>query len=145
MLGTPAKARKPQPESRSRPERVDCPYCGKPAELLTGDEVCSQRIDLGEKYFWVCWPCDARVGCHPGTHAPLGTLANAPLRKLRSRLHAAFDPHWLTAPKRHKARIAAYARLAADLGIEKREAHISHFNEARCEKALAVVAEWGAA
>ena len=121
-----------------------CPYCGKPAVMATGDEVYSQRLDLDEKRFWCCWPCDARVGCHPGTRNPLGTLANAPLRRLRNQVHALFDPFWKRARKqRGKERRAAYARLANDLGIPSSECHVAHFDADRCEKALIAILGWG--
>lgn len=119
-----------------------CPYCQKAAERVTGDELYSQRIDLGGKFFWVCWDCDARVGCHPGTMKPLGTLANQELRALRGSVHRVFDPHWLTAKRKRVARLEAYARLTTDLAIRKDECHIAMFDEVRCRAALVAVAQW---
>lgn len=119
--------------------------CGKASVKATGDEVYPHRLDLGEKRFWVCWDCDARVGCHPGTWNALGTLANKELRAIRQRVHAVFDPFW-TSPRKHrsKRRLATYKRLADDLGIPMAECHVSHFDIARCEAALEAIAKWDA-
>ncbi len=72
-----------------------CPYCGHSAELVTSAEVYPRAIqDYGQ--FWMCWPCNAYVGCHKNSrrHAPLGRLANAELRDWKKKAHAAFDPVW---------------------------------------------------
>lgn len=96
-----------------------CPYCGRRAAMA--------HTQWGYRY--ECRPCDARVGCHPGTNKPLGTLANAPLRRARMAAHAAFDPLWKShGVNRHEA----YSELASRLGIHTRECHIGHFDETRC-------------
>lgn len=120
-----------------------CPYCDGWSEKLTGADVYPHRPDLAEKVFYACRPCDARVGCHPGTDKPLGTLANRPLRRSRSRAHAAFDPLWRDAEHRGKARRAAYARLAEAMGIAYQDCHISQFNEAQCEHAVQIIQQGG--
>ena len=74
---------------------IKCPYCEKVPELVTGDKVYPHRKDLYSKWFWRCEPCNAYVGCHPGTKNPLGTLANQELRAWRLQAHHAFDPIWL--------------------------------------------------
>jgi hypothetical protein len=91
---------------------------------------------LAEKRFWLCHPCDAYVGCHPGTTRPLGTPANADLRVLRSRVHAALDPLWKGGRVR---RSEAYERLAVAMGIPGEECHVGMFDEARCRDALAAI------
>lgn len=58
-----------------------CPYCGKDSVLVNGHVIYPHRPDLLEKKFYWCKPCDAYVGCHPGTANPLGRLANAELRR----------------------------------------------------------------
>jgi hypothetical protein len=67
---------------------------------------------------------------------PLGDLANAPLREARMAAHAAFDPLWKTGQKR---RGSAYAWLAEQLGIDRRDTHIGMFDEATCARVVAAV------
>src|SRR5689334_11179313 len=54
--------------------RVRCDHCRQPAELHLGTAVYPERKDLAERQFWVCWACDAWVGCHSGTDKPFGPL-----------------------------------------------------------------------
>lgn len=116
-----------------------CPYCGGQARLVGGQEIYPQRLDLHALKFWQCAPCDAYVGCHKmdarvdgvvsdGT-IPLGRLANAELRKAKSRAHAAFDPLWKS---RAMTRRQAYAWLADGLGINKSSCHIGMMDVAQC-------------
>lgn len=116
--------------------------CGKPAELAYGVDLWPGRPDLATKHVWVCWACDARVGCHPGTKKALGELAGPSLRRIRHEVHRVFDQHWLPAKNRSKARIKAYARLAKALNIQPHECHVGMFDEARCEAALKILEGW---
>jgi hypothetical protein len=110
-----------------------CPYCNKQSEQVTGYEIYPHRPDLCFQTFYRCSPCNAYVGCHPQTNKPLGTLANAELRALRSQVHAAFDPIW----KKHTMkRTEAYLWLAETLKISFKECHIGMFNKDLCERAL---------
>ncbi len=67
-----------------------CPYCHVLARLTVGPY--GKRWDCPEP------GCDARVGVHRDSPRclPLGTMARAPLRVLRMRVHSAFDPLWRT-------------------------------------------------
>lgn len=123
-----------------------CPYCTGAAALVTGAEIYPHRPDLREKKFWACTPCDAYVGCHPpakvkggglndGT-VPLGRLANAELRGLKQRAHAAFDPLWRSGPM---SRTQAYAWLASALGTPPSKTHIGMFDEAQCRAVIEAV------
>ena len=112
-----------------------CPYCGEISRQATGDELYPHRRDLYAKRFWICDPCDAWVGCHPGTETPLGRLANADLRKAKQRAHAAFDPIWKTKKLR---RSEAYAWLSGALGLPREECHIGMFDEAMCARVVEV-------
>jgi hypothetical protein len=96
---------------------------------MTGVGVYPHRPDLAEKKFWVCKPCDAYVGCHPGTIKPLGRLADAQLRTLKRMAHAEFDPIWKDGLI---TRGQAYSWLAGELGMEKSSCHIGEFSEERC-------------
>lgn len=113
-----------------------CPYCSVPTALVGGDVVYPHRPDLAEKRFWLCHPCDAYVGCHPGTERPLGTPAKAVLRGMRSRVHAALDPLWRTGKMR---RNEVYARLASEMGIPSEECHVGMFDADRCVAAQAAI------
>lgn len=111
-----------------------CQYCGKFSELVTGETIYPHRPDLFAKKFFRCTPCDAYVGTHARTGLPLGTLANASLRKLRNKAHQVFDPTWQNWDKH--ARTAAYSRLARFLEIPVSECHIAMFTELQCQRVI---------
>lgn len=115
-----------------------CPYCGKAASLVGGINIYPHRPDLAEKKFYQCAPCDAYVGCHPGTTNPLGRLADAELRKAKMAAHAAFDPLW---KEGNKKRGSAYAWLCDQLGIEKKDCHIGMFDVEMCRRVVEVCRE----
>lgn len=110
-----------------------CEYCGKLSEKVTGRDVYPLRSDLRSLVFYMCKPCNAYIGCHPGTDIPLGTLANANLRKMRSAAHAKFDPIW---KDRFIKRKKAYALLATYLGIHVDDCHIGMFDADTCKKVI---------
>lgn len=124
-----------------------CPYCNGTAVLVTGADIYPHRPDLADKKIWACTPCDAYVGCHPPAKAPgggmgdgtvpLGRLANAELRSLKQRAHAAFDPLWKS---KAMSRRKAYAWLASAMEIPATKAHIGMFDEAQCRAVVAAVA-----
>lgn len=114
-----------------------CPYCQKFSEQVTGAKIYPHRPDLYGKTFYLCEPCDAYVGCHPGTTNPLGRLANAELRKAKNRAHAAFDPIWKSGQKK---RGSAYAWLAEQLGIDGKDCHIGMMDVEMC-KAVVLACE----
>lgn len=117
---------------------VICDYCGEAARLTTGREVYPHRADLHGKSFYVCTPCDARVGCHPGTTNALGRLANAELRGAKQAAHAAFDPLWQGGGMKRKD---AYYRLSKALGIPFADCHIGMMDAAMCRRVVEVVRE----
>jgi hypothetical protein len=61
----------------------ECPYCQNLAELVGGDIVYPHRPDLHQKQLWLCRPCEAWCGVHPGTTIPLGFPAKKDLRRAR--------------------------------------------------------------
>ncbi|MES2910563.1 MAG: zinc-finger-containing protein [Pseudomonadota bacterium] len=119
-----------------------CRYCLKPAVLLKfGDEGYPYQWDYGP--VWNCAPCHAYVGCHPGTENALGGLANAELREMRQKAHAAFDPLWKGKMRRDKmakgpARRAGYRWLSEQLGIPVKKTHIAYMNLGECERVIEV-------
>lgn len=121
-----------------------CNYCGRLAMLVTGTEIYPHRKDLGFLRFWQCKGCDAYVGCHKrgaplgggrvsNGAVPLGTLANAELRRARGQVHAAFDAIW---KEGGMTRTAAYSWLQHHMGLQPDDCHIAKFNVAQCERAL---------
>lgn len=112
-----------------------CPYC-------PGDVVATLE-SRGSFLRWECPTpgCDARVGIHRDSpkFTPLGTMARAARREARQRAHDAFDPLWRGPNPRFRCRSAAYAWLAAFLGIPDQRCHIGEFDEAQCERVLAAV------
>lgn len=112
-----------------------CPYCGNTARLVGGNAIYPHRPDLAAKKFYQCKPCDAHVGCHPGTEKALGRLANAELRKAKMAAHAAFDPLWKNGERKRRS---AYAWLAKELGIEEKQCHIGMFDVEMCRRVVEV-------
>ena len=117
-----------------------CAYCHQPAELITGKVLYLHRRDLWTKKFWRCTPCQAWVGCHSKTDNPLGRLANAELRAAKSKVHLVFDVLW---KDRGWKRTDAYLWLAEKMGLPPNQCHIGMFDLAQCEKAYALLLEWG--
>ena len=118
--------------------KVICPYCDQRAELVTGKEVYPDRPDLRRKKIYVCWDCDARVGCHEGTRKPLGRMANEELRHAKIRAHSAFDPIWQEGPL---SRRGAYRWLAERLAIRFDDCHIGMFSLGTCHKVVSICEE----
>ena len=121
--------------------QVFCDYCKKPAKLVDSAEIYG-GVSYG--MVWACLPCNAWVGCHQNskTHAPLGRLANAQLRKAKIAAHAAFDPIWhrlvQNGQSKSSARKDAYLWLADQLGIKPKECHIGKFDLATCREVVQV-------
>lgn len=115
---------------------VTCGYCSLPADLVTGAVIYPYRVELSDRLFYRCKPCEAHVGCHPGTTRPLGGLANKQLRLARVQAHAAFDPLW---KKGSWPRPKAYRWLADRLGIAPDACHIAHFDLNQCRRTVDVV------
>lgn len=68
--------------------KVECPYCLKLADLVTGERIYPHRADLHSLQFYLCSDCNAYVGCHKRSNgAPLGRLANAELRAAKNKAH----------------------------------------------------------
>lgn len=118
---------------------VVCPYCGAQAELVTGRRIYPHRSDLAHKHFYLCEPCHAYVGCHPGTCTPLGTPANADTRTRRALLHQHFDLLWRTGKLSRKE---AYALLRRQMGMTQTQCHIGKFTPEQCATALAFVKKY---
>lgn len=112
--------------------------CGNSAKMVTGKKIYPHRPDLYHKFFYHCEPCGSYVGCHPGTNEPLGTLANATIRKLRNQCHNKFDRLWKSGEMK---RGEAYKWLQDKMYLTKEDAHIGKFGEEQCIKLLSILKE----
>lgn len=117
---------------------VICDYCKNPALRVTGREHYPHRPDLYDKIIYSCKPCNASVGCHPGTDKPLGRLADPKLKRAKMAAHRAFDPLWKGGSMR---RGEAYRWLAEKLSLSSEECHIGMFDETMCRRVILVVKE----
>lgn len=95
-----------------------CRYCSNEAALTKYREA-DYPYQRNYGPMWVCAPCKAWVGCHPGTEKPLGGLANKELRDLKMEAHRFFDPLWKKKIEKEGcskgfARRAAYKWLKAN-------------------------------
>jgi len=112
---------------------VKCPYCGRDAELVTGDDIYTTNA-FNHLYFWMCGPCAAYVGTHAGKkHKPMGTLAKADLRVLRRKAHAVFDSTWR---ETNISRSKMCDRMSALMELPIGKCHIGMFNEEQCFKVI---------
>jgi len=112
------------------PAPTQCPYCSGEVRLVN-----NSRFYGGREYGWplaYACRCGARVGCHPKSTVPLGTLADAATMEARRQAHVAFDPYWQN--KGPGMRGKAYRALGKALGIEK--AHISWMDIDQCRRVV---------
>ena len=127
---------------------VICPYCRKPAKFMESSALIYHGRNYGPVY--ACMPCGAWVGCHPNTTRPLGRLANAELREMKMKTHAAFDPIWTARferkhaidprYKKAMARGGRYKKLAELLEIPREQCHIGMFDVDLCRRTIEICA-----
>jgi len=118
---------------------VFCSYCNSPAALKKGSEIFTTNPIVANYNYWVCSPCNARVGTHIGTEIPLGNLGNVELRHWRKESHLAFDPIWKS---KAMLRGDAYAWLAEQLSIPVDDCHIGKFSLDQCQETVKVSEEY---
>lgn len=135
-----------------------CQHCREECRDRLGADVYPDRPDLAEKVIWECVFCGARVGTHedgPLKGQPLGTAANAELRKARVTLHGLLDPIWEKAhldypdakrgPEAERikamaiikrtARKRVYEFLAEKMGLPFEQTHVAMFSLEQCRDA----------
>ncbi len=112
-----------------------CPGCNARARIAHGGELFPHRVDLRARLFWVCTPCDTRVGCHPGGTEPLGKMATERERTSRAIAHKHFDQLW---ERGEMTRYQAYGWLAAALGMSRDRCHIGRFDSETCARVIEV-------
>ena len=114
-----------------------CRYDGSPVEI-------QHHLDIYGKVYgewplmYVCIQCEARCGMHPFTPIPLGTIANAELRKVRTDCKPVFERLWKSG---RMTRDVAYAWLAKKLAIDPSACHWGLFEIDTCLRARDVSAE----
>lgn len=103
----------------------------RPARLVHADCIYPGRDFQG--LYWYCQRCSAWVGTHKNSKraVPLGSLANADLRRSRQGVHARFDPLWNSG--KVGTRQEAYALLGEYMGV--RNPHVGFFSIDDCVKA----------
>lgn len=113
-------------------KKVHCDYCGHRAEYV------DSKVVYGTSYgmIYLCRRCDAYVGVHKGTDAPLGRLANAELRHWKKVAHANFDPLWKNGDMQ---RNQAYAWLSEKMGLPKNKTHIGMFDVSQCKQVVFIM------
>ena len=126
---------------------MDCQYCSKQVETVGGDVIYPHRPDLWYKKFCLCRDCNAYVGCHGRGNLPLGTVAKAELRALRSKCHELFDPLWKTLRKAPRNRCYAWLRERVDVDeapytLRNRPIHFGSCNEEECLFIIKSLEEW---
>lgn len=113
------------------PAPETCPYCSGPAKILTHKEIYGKDFN-DWPWMYGCKRCDAYVGMHPFTNIPLGTIANAELRKARNVCKKSFERIW---QEGRKTRSEAYAWLAEQMKMTREACHFGWFNAEQCYEA----------
>lgn len=109
-----------------------CPCCGGAVVIKHHHDIYNGRSYGDWPWVYGCTDCDARVGLHPFTNLPLGTLADEPLRKARELHKAPFELIWRDG---HLSRGAAYRWLAEQLGLKRDRCHFGLFDLELCVRA----------
>lgn len=125
-------------------ENMVCPYCGSKVKLADRFVVSHRDDALGSGKIYVCerYPsCDSYVGCNLNTDIPLGTLANAELRRIRMQAHKAFDWLWKSG---RMSRKEAYQTMQKVTGLNKDKAHIGMMNVEQCRQIAEIFGEFKA-
>lgn len=138
-------------QTHFKPKGMVCTQCQRDTVLVTGEVVYPHRPDLFERQFWLCKDCWLYVGCHPGqkqvdadgkdiwiaaSAIPLGDVADAQTRALRSRAHQLFDPTWQNGTR---TRAQAYEWLAGFLELDPGQAHIAMLSADQCQRLIAAL------
>lgn len=119
----------------TKPIPTHCRFCLKKIELVENKKIYGKNYgDYPWAYY--CEPCEAYVGLHPGTLYPLGTLANAGMRKARKVSKNMFI-HLYRSRKWNRNK--AYPWLAKQLDIPTKTCHFGWFEVNDCKKVMAII------
>ena len=113
-----------------------CDECSSPkVALTTNAALYGARALDPELRVYGCMKCRASVGVHPGTNFPMGLMACAPTRALRSRAHLEFDALWKHG---RLTRTQAYQMMRDELGLEADQAHMAMMTREQLQRVI----EW---
>jgi hypothetical protein len=120
------------------PSPTVCPHCGNEVKIVGNEVIYGKPFG---KWPWayrcVNDACDSFVGMHPETNIPLGTLANAEIRKARKLTKELFQKLWTDGGK--MTRDEAYLWMSGELKIPAAECHFGWFDVPTCRKAYAAL------
>lgn len=120
--------------SDALPVPTVCHYCRGEVVIVHHRDVYDGRSFGNWPWMYRCQKCLARVGIHPRTNIPLGTLADEATRNARKYGKVPFQALW-DGPKASMSRETAYAWLASALGIDPKVCHFAMFDAAMCNRA----------
>ena len=117
-----------------------CPYCGSACTVKHHEQV--YGMVYGDwPWMYSCTGCDARVGMHPFTSIPLGSLADGTLRRQRIKAKEAWTEFtWRIIDRKSsvKPRTQAYQWLARQLRIDVSDCHFGRFDLDTCDAVVAI-------
>lgn len=116
------------------PAPTICRYagCGGDVRIVNHAAIYHGRTYGDWPWVYRCEGCGARVGMHPFTNLPLGTLADDALRDVRNACKKPFEALWRDGGM---GRSAAYRWLGAAMGKSVAECHFGLFEADECERA----------
>lgn len=128
------------------PVPTECPHCGSPVDIAHHRDIYGSECGSWP-WMYVCTgeDCDARVGMHPFTNLPLGTMATAAERRARQWAKQPFEQLWKgrvvyrggvrVRLKPVMTRSQAYQALAKALCIPEEHCHFGYFDIETCRRA----------
>jgi hypothetical protein len=114
------------------PVPTTCRYCSGQVSIVNHVDIYGGRTFGEWPWMYVCDVCGARVGMHPFTNIPTGTLADEALREARKVCKPSFERLWQEGGWQ---RDVAYAWLADKLGMTTSECHWGLFEIDTCRRA----------
>lgn len=114
------------------PAPTECRFCQGEVCITPHSAIYHGRSYGDWPWVYNCDDCGARVGMHPFTNIPLGTLANEALRKSRDTCKKPFEELWRSGGM---GRNDAYRWLAGELGKSIAQCHFGLFEADDCERA----------
>lgn len=117
------------------PVPTECRYCAGEVKVAHHDEVYGTAYGSWP-WLYRCSDCDARVGMHPFTNIPLGTLADTELRARRIEVKRLFQMICETRRKRWD-RTRGYQEMSQALGIPAKDTHFGLFEHKQLDEVQA--------
>jgi len=111
-----------------------CPKCGATIVLRSAEGIYKENKNNTMLYICSNYPhCDMYVRTHPGTTKPVGTLADARLRKLRREAHFYFNQLYESGAMTDDD---AYTLLMNIVQAPRSKAHIGYLGEYYCQQVI---------